>query len=115
MGLYFKNERGDTIYVAYAYYSPGCEDGTNWAKKGWYPIAPGGTVKVLSGFAGPGKYFTFAENESRTWAAAGPFFTQLPSRAFDWCWNTGSTDSRGLGLFKFEVGWGTLDYTVSLG
>jgi hypothetical protein len=114
MGLYFKNARGDNIHVAYAYHSPGCEDGGEWAKKGWYLIAPGRTVKVFSGFAGPGKYFAFAENESQTWSAAGPFFTQLPSSAFDWCWSTGSSDSRVLGLFKFEVGWGTLDYTVSL-
>jgi hypothetical protein len=114
MGLYFKNGTADTLFVAYAYHSPGCEGGTNWAKKGWYRIAPGGTAKVFSGWAGPGKYFAFAENEARTRAWSGPFFTDLPSRAFDWCWNTGSTDSRTLGLFKIEVGAGILDHTVRL-
>jgi hypothetical protein len=112
MGLYFRNGRGDTLFVAYAYHAPGCEGGTDWAKKGWYRLAPGGTAKVFSGWAGPGKYFAFAENESRTWSATGPFTTQLPSRAFDWCWATGSTDSRELGLFKIEVGVGILDHTV---
>lgn len=114
MGLYFQNVTGDPIYVAYAYNAPGCEGGVNWAKKGWYRIGPGGTVKVLSGWAGPGKYFCYAENESRTRNWSGTFFTQLPPRAFDWCWNTGSTDSRTLGLAKVEVGWGTMDYTVRL-
>ena len=79
MGLYFKNGTGDTLFVAYAYHAPGCEGGTDWSKKGWYRIAPGGTTKVSSGWAGPGKYFVFAENELRTRAWSGPFFTQLPS------------------------------------
>ena len=64
MGLYFQNGTQDTLYLAYAYHAPGCEGGTDWAKKGWYGIAPGGTAKVLSGWAGPGKYFVFAENDS---------------------------------------------------
>lgn len=114
MGLYFHNATGDTVFVAYAYHSPGCEGGTPWAKKGWYRITPGATAKVLSGWAGDGKYFYFAENETRTKVWQGDFFTQLPSRAFDWCWNTGSTDSRTLGLRKFEVGWGVMDYTRRL-
>jgi hypothetical protein len=114
MGLYFQNRTGDTIFVAYGYHSPGCEGGVDWAKKGWYRIAPGDTAKVLSGWAGPAKYFFFAENESRTRVWAGPFFTQLPPRPFDWCWQTGSSDSRLLGFAKFEVGWGILDHTVRL-
>lgn len=113
MGLYFKNNTGDNLFVAFAYHSPGC-DGSEWAKKGWYRIAPGGTAKVLTGWAGNGKYFYYAENEARTLSWQGPFFTPLPSNAFDWCWNTGSTDSRTLGLRKFEVGWGVLDYTLGL-
>ena len=112
MGLYFQNGTANTVFVASAYNAPGCEGGVNWAKKGWYGIAPGGTAKVLSGWAGPGKYFFYAESNSSRWS--GPFFTPLPSRAFDWCWNTGSTDSRNLGLAKIEVGWGILDHTVRL-
>lgn len=114
MGLYFQNSTGDTLFVAYGYHAPGCEGGVDWAKKGWYRISPGGTAKVLTGWAGPGKYFFFAENESRTRSWSGPFFTPLPSRAFDWCWQTGSSDSRVLGLSKLEVGWGILDHTVRL-
>ena len=52
--------------MAYAYHAPGCEGGTDWAKKGWYRIGPGGTANVRNGWAGPGKYFVFAENEFRT-------------------------------------------------
>ena len=113
MGLYFKNNTSETLFVAYAYHSPNC-DGQDWAKKGWYRITPGATAKVLTGFAGDGKYFFFAENENRTLSWQGPFFTQLPTNSFDWCWNTGSTDSRTLGMRKFTVGWGVLDHTVNL-
>lgn len=112
MSLYFKNSTQDTIFVAYGYHAPGCEGGTDWAKKGWYRIVPGGTAKVFSGIAGGRKYFFFAENEAGTSSWSGPFFTQLPSRAFDWCWTTGSSDSRTLGLSKLEVEWGILDHTV---
>ncbi|MEX5258478.1 DUF1036 domain-containing protein [Kocuria arenosa] len=114
MGLYFYNNTIDTVYVAYAYYAPGCEGGVDWAKKGWYHLTAGSTVKVRTGWAGPGKYFFFAENDARTTSWTGPFFTQLPSRAFDWCWATGSTDSRNLGLTKIEVSAGILDHTVRL-
>jgi uncharacterized membrane protein len=114
MGLYFQNGSGTPIFVAYGYHAPGCEGGTDWAKKGWYRIAPGGTAKVLTGWAGPGKYFVFAEDENRTTSWSGDFSTHLPSRAFDWCWATGSTDSRILGLAKIEVGWGVMDHTVRL-
>ena len=113
MGLYFRNKTNETVFVAYAYASPGC-DGSEWAKKGWYRIVPGGTAKVLTGWAGNSKYFYYAETESRTRVWQGPFFTPLPANAFDWCWNTGSTNSRTLGLRKFEVGWSTMDYTVGL-
>jgi hypothetical protein len=56
------------------------------------------------GAAGPGgeKFSYFAEDEAgHSWA--GEFFTQVPSNAFEWCWDTGSTTSRTLGLRKQVV------------
>ena len=48
------------------------------------------------------KFFYFAEDEAgHSWA--GEFFTQVPSNAFEWCWDTGSTTSRTLGLRKQVV------------
>src|SRR5690349_1753030 len=96
MAIYVHNGSATTMYVALAYHSPGCE-GDNWAKKGWWAIAPGGRATVRGGASNGAKYFWYAENDGgQVWA--GPFMTQLPSRAFDWCWRTGSTDSRLLGL-----------------
>jgi len=113
MGLYFKNKTSETVLVAYAYHSPGC-DGSEWAKKGWYRITPGATAKVLTGWAGNSKYFYYAETEGVTRVWQGEFITPLPSNPFDWCWNTGSTDSRDLGLRKLEISWEVTDYTLGL-
>lgn len=66
------------------------------------------------GGGGNSKFFYYAENASRSLAWAGPFFTPLPQNAFDWCWNTGSTDSRNLGLRKIEVSFQYQDYTLGL-
>lgn len=113
MSLYVQNSTADLVFVAYAYGYPGC-DGSNWAKKGWYALAPGVTANIRSGYTGNAKYFFYAENAGGTSVWAGPFTTHLPSRAFDWCWNTGSTDSRILGLRKVEVSWSSVDHTIRL-
>jgi len=111
MGLYFHNKTSSTVWVAYAYYSPGCEGGVNWTKKGWYQIAPNGTAKVWSGWAGGEKFFYFAEdNSGHKWA--GDFFTAVPWTAFQWCWNTASTSSRTVGFRKIIAS--NMDYTVNL-
>lgn len=114
MGLYFHNNHNEKIFVAFAFVHQGCEGGVNWEKKGWYGINPGGTTKVWTGWVGGSKFFYFAEASDRSPAWSGQFFTQMPPRAFSWCWNTGSTDSRNLGLRKIEIGAQFLDHTVNL-
>jgi uncharacterized protein DUF1036 len=102
MGLYFHNKTGSPVWVVYAHHAPDCEGSAKWSKKGWYKIFPGNTAKVWSGWAGGEKFFYFAEDEAgHSWA--GEFFTQVPSNAFEWCWDTSSTTSRTLGLRKQVV------------
>lgn len=73
---------------------------------------------VERGWANGKKFFYYAEDTSglgRTWS--GEFVTPIPSRAFDWCWDTGSTDSRDLGLKKLQIPSQIppiLDYTINL-
>ena len=111
MGLYFHNKTGATIWVAYAHHNPDCEGSSKWEKKGWYKATPGKTVKVWSGWAGGNKFFFYAEDHAgHVWA--GPFTTHLPWTAFSWCWNTGSTNSRVLGLRKIIAS--NMDYTITL-
>lgn len=114
MGLYFRNGRNENIFVAYAYASPGCPDGGDWSKKGWWAIAPGQTAKVRSGWVGGSKFFFYAEAADRSPVWAGEFFTHLPVNAFDWCWNTASSNGRTLGMRKIIVGVQFQDHTVNL-
>ncbi len=117
MGLYFRNKTGSTVWVAYAYHAPDCGGSNKWMKKGWYKIVPGNTAKVWSGWAGGETFFYFAHDAAgREWS--GEFFTQVPSTAFDWCWNTGSTASSEVGFRKKVVEDdfppSVLDHTVNL-
>jgi hypothetical protein len=114
MGLYFKNKINETVWVAYAYHAPGCEGGVDWAKKGWFQVSPGATAKVYTGWVGGSKFFFFAEADDLSPAWSGPFFTHLPWNAFDWCWNTASTNGRTLGLRKLVISWEFMDFTVGL-
>jgi len=113
MGLYFKNKTNELLWVVYGYYAPGCE-GVDWAKKGWWSLAPSQTKKVHSGYVGNSYWLFFAEADDFSPVWSGPYFTQIPWNAFDWCWNTGSTNSRTLGLRAFWVPWNYWNYTVGL-
>lgn len=112
MGLYFRNRTGESVWVAYAYSSPGCSDGGDWAKKGWWRLAPGATAKVRSGFVGGSKFFFYAHGEGGSPEWSGPFVTNLPQQAFDWCWNTAGSSGTDRGLQKLIVPTMSLDHTV---
>jgi len=114
MGLYFKNKTNEFVWVAYGYYAPGCAGGVNWAKKGWWQIPPGMTVKVRSGWVGGQKWFFYAEANDFSPVRSGPYFTFLPWAAFDWCWVTSAGSGRTLGMRKVYVDPWYMDYTIGL-
>ena len=45
--LSFTNRYGEPVWVFVAWSSPGCKDGSNWEKQGWWNIGTNGTVNVL--------------------------------------------------------------------
>ncbi|MFD3940793.1 DUF1036 domain-containing protein [Streptomyces sp. NPDC058618] len=115
MGLYFKNSTSKTVWVAYAYSNSGCaSEGAPWSKIGWFMVTPHTDAKVRSGPVNGAKYFYYAENQDRTLNWSGGFSTQLPDGAFDWCWTTGSTDSRLLGMRKTIAPVTSIDHTINL-
>lgn len=120
--LYFHNKTNATLWVVYADYDPNCEGRIQWKKHGWYKIDPGKKVKVTmnvfhsSALGTPLEshaFLYYAEDHiGHTWG--GECFTQIPENPFDWCWNTGSTNSRTLGLKKKILSPSDESYTQGL-
>jgi hypothetical protein len=106
MAIYFRNSAGtgSPLWVAFTQYYPPCGPSPNyWLKRGWYQVPSGGTVNVWNVTADGQKIFYYAEDAFGNIWGNDPntdFFTQIPWQAFSWCWNTGSTTSRVLGLRK---------------
>lgn len=112
MAVYVRNAGHERLWCVLAYNQPNC-DGTNWAKKGWWEVPPGGTVTVRGGASNGARYFWYAETASGLqWA--GDITTWVPGRAFDWCWTTSSTDARLLGLRRLDVPWSSVNHTLVL-
>src|SRR4051812_30611185 len=80
MALYFRNQTNQSVSVAIGYHWPNCPDGDNWAKKGWWVIAPGQTATVRGGASKGAKYFWHAHTSGGLqWS--GEFLTNLPTGA----------------------------------
>lgn len=110
MGLNFRNSTNAAIFVAYAYPDFSCSP-VNYSKAGWFRVNPGQTIQVWSGFAGGNTFFYYAEDHfGREWR--GSYFTQIPQQAFNWCWDTGCTTCRNLGLRRVTVGPFVLNHTI---
>ncbi|HEY0330737.1 MAG TPA: DUF1036 domain-containing protein [Rhodopseudomonas sp.] len=114
MWLRFANHHGSRVWVAVGYYSPNCPDGGDWAKKGWWKIEPGQAATVLWT---TNKYSTFYAEADDGSHWSGSYHTPVPLQAFDWCWNTSSTQADDVGMRLITVtnaGWpwtGTINLT----
>ena len=110
--LQFCNRYHRRLWVAIIYHRPNCPDGGDWAKKGWWEIDPG-QCKIAIGGSLPNRYYYFFAEAADGGFWAGTIRTQAPRRVFDWCLNTGSTDSRTLGFRKIDTG-GAANHIVNL-
>lgn len=110
--LQFCNRRNSTVWVAIIYRRPNCPDGGDWAKKGWWRVDPGQCKTAVGGSLSNRYYYYFAEAADGVYWA-GPVRTQAPRRVFDWCLDTGSSDSRELGFRQIDTG-SYSNYTVNL-
>lgn len=112
----FKNSTSSTVWVAFQWYSPiSCAKEGLWSTKGWYSIAPGQS-KIVFGSdlqsTGSKYYYWYAESSNgAVWS--GAFNTYASNKAFDWCLNTGSTNSRILGFREKYIG-NSNNYTITL-
>jgi uncharacterized membrane protein len=100
MWLRFHNSYSSGLWLAVGYYHPDCSDGGDWAKKGWWRLEPGKTATVLWT---TNKYSTFFAEADDGAFWAGPYHTNLPLQAFDWCWNTASSQGEDVGMRLITV------------
>lgn len=110
MAVRFRNQTNRDIYVVFAH-SAQCEN-SNWVKRGWWRVSPGETVTVRGGASNGATYLWHASSGSARWE--GPYQTQVPPRQFDWCWNTGSTDSDTVGMRRLSVPVTSINHSIVL-
>jgi uncharacterized membrane protein len=84
------------IWAAIMYYQPGCSDGGNWEKKGWWRMTPGQGKIVYGGSLDDlNRYYCYyaMADDGAKWS--GPYVRFLPYQAFDWCEWTACSHSDG--------------------
>jgi uncharacterized membrane protein len=114
MSLEFCNNYPSPVSIAILWYSPGCPDGGDWELAGWYNLDTGQCMTVFDGDLEDINrywYFTADAEDGAYWA--GNVHHGVPYTAFDWCWNTGSTDEVDAGFRELDIG-DNDDYTVNL-
>ena len=98
------NGYSQPISVAIWYYHPNCSDGGDWAKKGWWQIAPGASKVAYGGsLRGLNRYFCYHAHAGDGTNWSGPYVTPVPPQAFDWCLPTANTSSWNAGFRLLDV------------
>jgi uncharacterized membrane protein len=112
----FRNKTNTTIWVAFQWYSPNCDNGSDWAVGGWWKLLPGQTKTVFGADLQTVNtyYYYYAQGaDGSVWS--GPFDTCTPSTAFSWCDNicNNAPGTRILGYREKYIG-SYNNYTVNL-
>jgi uncharacterized membrane protein len=81
MYICYNNAYKSGIWLVIGYYSPGCPDGGNFAKKGWWRLEPGQSATVLS-TTNEYSYFYAEADDGEVWA--GPWGSCLLHRCRRW-------------------------------
>ena len=102
MSLTFCNRHTAPLSLCILWWTPGCPDGGDWSKAGWWNLSPGGCATVLVGDLANRWYYVHAEAADRLWQ--GNVHTTVPYTAFDWCENTSSTAAHDAGFATIDTG-----------
>ncbi len=97
------------LWVAIMYYEPGCSDGGDWVKKGWWRLTNGTCAVVYGGdLADLNRYYCYyaKADDGATWS--GPYNRFVPYNAFEWCEWTACSYSDGSPC-GYNVGFRLLD------
>lgn len=103
--LRLQNDYRATIWAMIEWRHPGCPDGGDWEKKGWWQIEPGQSAVAFGGdLDDVNRYWYYFAEAADGAAWAGPFQEWVPSTAFQWCKNTSSSQARLVGMRQLDIG-----------
>ena len=112
--LTFCNQYTRQVWVAIMWYSPGCPDGGDWEKAGWWHINPAECQNIWDvdlDEINQYYYFYAESDDGAVWS--GSTYVDVPYQRFDWCIGTSSSDSRSVGFQLFDVD-SNDDFTMTL-
>jgi hypothetical protein len=120
MGLSFRNDAPDGLFLAILMYDencPGLDPGEPFSGHGWYRIEPGQTQEVVHGDVGDYHRWWgyYAESDSgRFWA--GEYVMTATNEAFSQCYSTGviGAEPRQIGFRGFLMDDDYDDYLMAL-
>ena len=96
MWLQYSNRYSRGLYLAVGYYEQGCDEGSDWAARGWYRLEPGQSATVLWT---TNEYSTFYAEADDGAMWSGPYAVNVPLNAFDdWCWDLGVQPGLDIGM-----------------
>ena len=103
-----------TVWVTIMWYSPGCPDGGDWEKAGWWKIEPGEGKTVFGGdLEDVNRYFCYFAHAADGVQWSGPYVRKVPHQAFDWCEWIANSNSRDVGFRLLDIG-DNDDYALTL-
>ena len=112
--LTFTNLYPKQVWVSIMWYTPGCVDGGDWTKMGWWNLTVGQS-KIVSGLDldEVNRYWCFYAHAADGTYWGGPYHRMVPHEAYEWCEWTSSTSAHSVGFRLFDID-GNDDYTVIL-
>jgi uncharacterized membrane protein len=111
--LTFCNNYPQLASVCIMWYSPGCPDGGDWERAGWWNLNPGECQNVFDADLDEiNRYYLFYAEATDGAFWAGPYVRSVTDSAFDLCEGDG-TSQRDVGFRLFDIG-DNDDYTMTL-
>ena len=111
--LVFCNNYPQLVSVCIMWYSPGCPDGGDWERAGWWNLNSGECQNVFDADLDEiNRYYLFYAEAGDGAVWAGQYVRTVTDYVFDLC-EDDATSAREVGFRLFDIG-DNDDYTITL-